>query len=281
MDFKTASKEFLEYVEVTKSKGTLDVYKGKIDVLIKYFGSTNINDITKKDVIKFWSWRKDTHPDIKNQTLNKYRQVLILLIEYHTDRRLKIKKLKENKEIIEIIDPHTLFIVLEYLRTQTTYKEGLRNYTLFKLILDTGLRINEVLNLKVSDFSFETNTIHVKVTKTKRERFVYFKNDTKMLIKQLITRDMTIDYLFISYQKRKRLSVDNVQSICFRIEKKLNLNYTIRPHKWRHTFATTFLKKGADLETLRLILGHSSIKTTQMYLHLDNDFVRSEYFKFT
>ncbi|AIO19253.1 Tyrosine recombinase XerC [Candidatus Izimaplasma bacterium HR1] len=279
MDFITASKEFLDYVEITKANGTLDVYTRKVKILNKYFGTTDISVITKKDVIKFWSWRKASLPNIKPQTLNKYRTVIILIIEYHTDIRLKVRKLRENHIMIEVIDPHTVFTVFEYLRQQTTYKEGLRNYVLFKLIFDTGLRINEVLNLKVSDFSFETNTIHAKVTKTKRERFVYFKNDTKKLIKQLITRDRAIDYIFKSYQKDKRLSVDNVQSLCFRIEKKLNLSYTIRPHEWRHTFATTFLKRGADLETLRLILGHASIKTTQRYLHLDNDFIRNEYFK--
>lgn len=70
-----------------------------------------------------------------------------------------------------------------------------------------------------------------------------------------------------------------VQNVCFRIETKLNLPYTIRPHKWRHTFATRFLKGGANTETLRLIMGHASIKTTQLYLHLDNEFIKHEYFK--
>lgn len=81
-----------------------------------------------------------------------------------------------------------------------------------------------------------------------------------------------------SYKSQGRLSVDNVQNICYRIEKRLQLPYNIRPHKWRHTFATRFLKRGRDLETLRLILGHSSIKTTQRYLHLDNDFIKQQYF---
>jgi len=70
-----------------------------------------------------------------------------------------------------------------------------------------------------------------------------------------------------------------VQNMCFRIERRLVLPYTIRPHKWRHTFATRFLKGGADIESLRLILGHASIKPTQLCLHLDSDFIKHEYFK--
>lgn len=167
---------------------------------------------------------------------------------------------------------------MNYLRSQQGYKEALRNLLLFKLLIDTGLRINELLNLKIDDFNFSENTIHVKITKTKIERFVYLGNDSKRLIRKIVTRDSTRTYIFQSYKSKRRLTVDNVQSICFRIEKRLNLPYIVRPHKWRHTFATNFLKKGADLETLRLILGHRSIKTTQRYLHLDNEFIKQQYF---
>ena len=278
MTFKEASEEFLDYIKITRSNGTYRVYKGKVKVLAKFFKNYNIEDITKKDMIKFWKWRQDTYQGITPQTLNKYRTVLILMVEYHTDKRLNIAKLKENRKLTEIIHEEILFKVLTHLQIQEGYKEALRNLVLFKLLLDTGLRINETLNLKVSDFIFPDNTIHVKITKTKTERFVYFNDDTKRLLKRIITRDQTSGYIFKSYKSQGRLSVDNVQNICYRIEKRLQLPYNIRPHKWRHTFATRFLKRGGDLETLRLILGHSSIKTTQRYLHLDNDFIKQQYF---
>ena len=82
------------------------------------------------------------------------------------------------------------------------YKNTFRNYVFLKLLLDTGLRMNEIINIK------------------------------------------------------------------------LKLSENITPHKWRHTFATTFIKNGGDLETLRLLLGHTNLKTTQKYLHLSrNDIV--------
>lgn len=279
MKFNEASKIFLEYVKVTRSAGTYDVYDGKLKVLNKYFEGVEIENITKFDIINFWSHRKEVYPEISPATLNKYRTVMILMIEYLTDKRLKVKKLRENKPLIEIIDEDILKKVLEHLKNQTHIIEGLRNYVLFKLLLDTGLRINEALHLKVNDIHFQTNTIHVKITKTKRERYVYFRDDTKEILKNLITRDQTNGYIFQSYKSKKKLSVEHVQNICYRLENTLKLPYNVRPHKWRHTFATKFLKSGGDLETLRLILGHESIRTTQRYLHLDNDFVRAEYFK--
>jgi site-specific recombinase XerD len=278
LKFNDSVEEFLDYVKITRSNGTYKMYKCKLNVLTRYFGERDIHSITKKDVIKFWGWRQNNFDNITNTTLNKYRNIMILLVDYHTDTRLNIPKLKENKKTIEIIDNRVLFTVISHLKSQEGYKEALRNLVLFKLLLDTGLRINELLNLQVRDFNFFENTIHVKITKTKRERYVFHNDDTKRLVRRLITRDNTRDYLFVSYKSQRRLTVDHVQNICFRIEKKLNLPYTIRPHRWRHTFATNFLRKGADLETLRLIMGHSNIKTTQRYLHLDNEFLRDQYF---
>jgi integrase len=92
-------------------------------------------------------------------------------VDYHTDKRLNIPKLKETSKII---DSRVLFEVLTCLKTQQGYKEALRNYAMFKLLLDTGLRISVLLSVTVNDFNFFENTIHVKITKNKRERFVFF-----------------------------------------------------------------------------------------------------------
>jgi site-specific recombinase XerD len=97
------------------------------------------------------------------------------------------------------------------------------------------------------------------------------------LIKRLITRDNTRNHLFVSYKSQKRLTVDNLQSICFRIEKKLNLPYNIRPHKLRHTFATKFVSRNGNMEVLRILMGHTNLLTTQKYFHINSQKLRQEY----
>jgi site-specific recombinase XerD len=185
-----------------------------------------------------------------------------------------------NNKVKEIIDKPVLKKIFDYYKySKHKYREKLRNHTMFRLLYDTGLRISELLSLQVRDIDFDTSTIHVKITKTKNERYVFFTTKSKSLLKKLITMNKDSNYLFINYKRNKRMTVNNVQKVCFRLEQSLNLPYRVRPHRWRHTFATTFLKNGGDLETLRLILGHSNLKTTQLYLHLDKDHLHSEYFK--
>jgi site-specific recombinase XerD len=73
------------------------------------------------------------------------------------------------------------------------------------------------------------------------------------------------------------MTTSSVESFIYRLKIKLNLSENITPHKWRHTFATTFIRNGGDLETLRLLLGHSNLKTTQKYLHLSRSDIVSNY----
>ncbi|MFW6318877.1 MAG: tyrosine-type recombinase/integrase [Bacillota bacterium] len=134
------------------------------------------------------------------------------------------------------------------------------------------------MNLKVDDINFSSNTTHIKITKTKAERYVFFTRTTKLLLKKLIHQGVDNQYIFIYYTYKKRLTVDNVQKICYRLKKRLNLKDNINPHKWRHTFATNFLKNGGNLESLRILMGHTNLKTTQIYLHIDKEFLHKEYF---
>jgi len=277
--FETAAKAFTDYIKVTRSPGTQRYIRGKINPLKKYLEGEDIESIDKFRIISLISDIRDNNPEISNTSINKYVSILKRVYKYVLEKDIIFDKLPETKKTVKIIEPAIQKRVFEYLEDNMDIRETFRNYVLFKLILDTGLRINEVLNLKVYDIDFETNTIHVKITKTNSERYVFFRNTTKKLLERLIVSGTLKSYIFINYKGQKPLTLGNVQNICFRLERALNLDVHIRPHKWRHTFATEYLKRGGDLETLRLILGHTSLKTTQIYLHIDRDHLHSEYFK--
>jgi len=279
MLFQEASRSFINYAQITHKDGTLRFYKQKLRRLSDYFGNRQLEDINHIDIINFISDYKETNPEVTNATINKYIQTLKVMRNVLTAKPLNMNKLKEEKRLSRTISDKDLNKIFEHYTSENVMFEpiSIRNHLIFRLLLDTGLRINELLNLKVEDVIMKQRTIHVKVTKTSTERYVYFTDETANLMKKYAQQFRIKDYIFIDMIQRKRLSNSAVQNICARLEKRLKLSDHIRPHKWRHTFATNFLKSGGDIETLRLILGHTNLLTTQRYLHIDNSHVRKEY----
>lgn len=152
-----------------------------------------------------------------------------------------------------------------------------RNYVFLKLLLDTGLRLNEIINIRIRDLDLKSKSIHVKITKTDVDRFVCFTESTKQLLYKFIVTQQIEDFIFYDFKTNKKLTTSSVESFIYRVKKRLQIQENITPHKWRHTFATNFLKNGGDLETLRLLLGHSNLKTTQKYLHLSKNDIITNY----
>ena len=283
MLFQDASQSFLNYAEITHKSATVRFYRQKICKLMKYFRDQHLEDINRFDIIDFIAEYRKQNPEVSNATINKHIQTLKVMRNVLTEKPLDMNKLKEEKKLSKIIDDKTIKKIFDYYEAlDTTFEPmGLRNHLMFKLLLDTGLRINELLNLQVKDVLMKQRTIHVKITKMSSERYVYFTDETADLMKRYSKRFRLKNYLFFDIFTGRPLKASAIQSICGRLEKRLRLKDHVRPHKWRHTFATNFLKNGGDIESLRLILGHTNLLTTQRYLHFDNTHVQKEYERVT
>ena len=151
---------------------------------------------------------------------------------------------------------------------------GQRNRTIIEVLYGTGIRVSELINLKLSNIFFEENIM--KITgKGNKERFVPLGNIALNEIKQYlkIRNKNIIDTKFSDIVFLNRYGRGLTRSMIFKIisdsYKKVGLDKKISPHTLRHSFATHLLKNGADLRTIQLILGHESITTTEIYTHLD------------
>lgn len=153
--------------------------------------------------------------------------------------------------------------------------EGERNRTMIETLYGCGLRVSELVSLKLSDIFFDENFI--KVTgKGNKQRFVPMSDVTRKYL--LLYRDNVRvhypvqkgyeDTLFLN-RRGKQLTRAMVFTIIRLLAKKINLAKTISPHTFRHSFATHLLENGADLRAIQLMLGHESITTTEVYVHLD------------
>lgn len=221
--------------------------------------------------------RKNINPNVSNATLNKVVMTLKTVVKYSTGIKIEFAKLKERKKIILTISKTTYSKIFNHYKKHMKDRNSFRNYLYLKLMLDTGLRLSEMISIKVKNIDWDTKSIHIVVTKTDVDRYVCFTDSTKELLHKFIVTHKINDYLFYDFKTNNKLTTSSVESFIYRIKKKLSIEENITPHKWRHTFATAFLRQGGDLETLRLLLGHSNLKTTQKYLHLSKNDIISKY----
>jgi integrase/recombinase XerD len=160
-----------------------------------------------------------------------------------------------------------------------TSKEGERNRAMLETLYGCGLRVSELVSLKISDLFFEEGFI--KITgKGNKQRFVPIGALAQKYIeiyKSSIRVHLTIkkehgDVLFLN-RRGSQLSRAMIFTIIKDLVVKIELHKTISPHTFRHSFATHLLENGADLRSIQLMLGHESITTTEIYLHLDRTFL--------
>jgi len=153
--------------------------------------------------------------------------------------------------------------------------EGERNRAMLETLYSCGLRVSELITLKISDLFFDEGFI--KITgKGNKQRFVPISPATQKYIylyKNQVRNHLEIqkgheDTLFLN-RRGKQLTRAMVFTIIKDLAVKINLNKTISPHTFRHSFATHLLENGADLRSIQMMLGHESITTTEVYMHLD------------
>lgn len=187
------------------------------------------------------------------------------------------RKLPDTLSVTEI---DTLIAAIELNKTDKEGKsQGERNRAMLETLYSCGLRVSELVGLQLSDLFFEEG--FVKITgKGNKQRFVPIGASTQKYINLYIDTDrnkLTIqkgfeDTLFLN-RRGKALTRAMVFTIIKDLAVKIGLHKTISPHTFRHSFATHLLENGADLRSIQLMLGHESITTTEIYMHIDRKFL--------
>ncbi|WP_445747217.1 site-specific tyrosine recombinase XerD [Polaribacter sp.] len=161
-----------------------------------------------------------------------------------------------------------------------SHPQGERNRTILETMYSCGLRVSEVITLKISDLFFEEGFIRV-LGKGNKERFVPIHSQAQKFIQTYINeirihekpQKKYEDTLFLN-RRGKGLTRQMIFMVINDAATKINLKKKISPHTFRHSFATHLLKYGADLRAIQQMLGHESITTTEIYVHLDKSYLR-------
>ncbi len=283
MSWKPYIKSYQSYLKIERglSKNTIDNYTFDIERLCLYLDNNQIvisplkiSEETLQQFIYFVS--KEVNARSQARIISGLKSFFSYLIfeDYRNDNPLELietprlgRKLPDTLSIDEI---DNLINAIDL-----TTNEGERNRAILETLYGCGLRVSELVNLKISDLFFEEGFL--KVTgKGNKQRFVPIGNLTQKYIeiyKSAIRSHLSIqkgfeDTLFLN-RRGKQLTRAMIFTIIKDLAVATNLNKTISPHTLRHSFATHLLENGADLRSIQLMLGHESITTTEIYVHLD------------
>lgn len=276
-------KEYQNYLKLERglSSNTIENYTFDIEKLAHFLEVNTIDvspiHITDEQVQAF-IYHIASHLNARSQSriisgLKSFFSYLVFE-DYRNDSPMELIEVpKVGRKLPDTLSTQEIDLLIDAI--DLSAPEGERNKAMLETLYSCGLRVSELISLKVSDLFFEEGFI--KVTgKGNKQRFVPISTSTQKYIetyKDLIRSHLTIqkgfeDTLFLN-RRGKQLTRAMVFTIIKDLAVKINLQKTISPHTFRHSFATHLLENGADLRAIQLMLGHESITTTEIYMHLD------------
>lgn len=258
----------------------------------------------KRDLMDFYEFTKEMNLDYKSVTRNDVRRFLYKLKDKNLTKKTISRKISGVRSFYRFllkegyIDKNPLLTlelpkVEKRLPTFLTEEEvfklinapdkktilGLRDNLILKMLYSTGMRVSELVSLRISELNLDKGEVIIK-GKGNKERVVFLTHDILDEIKYYIQkRRKNSNFLFLN-RKGKLLTDKGVRLLVEKYAKKIIPYKKITPHTLRHTFATHLLTNGADLRSVQELLGHTKLSTTQIYTHLTKENLKRVYENF-
>ena len=283
MNWTTYIKSYQSYLRIERgmSKNTIDNYSFDIERLCLFLEENSISvspiTISEETIQQFvYHIAKQLNARSQARIISGLKSFFSYLIfeDYRPDNPLELIETprigRKLPDTLSIVDIDRLIAAIDL-----SSNEGERNRAMLETLYGCGLRVSELVTLKISDLFFEEG--FVKITgKGNKQRFVPIGSYTQKYIaiyKDNVRSHLNIqkgheDTLFLN-RRGRQLTRAMIFTIIKDLAVKIDLNKTISPHTFRHSFATHLLENGADLRSIQLMLGHESITTTEIYVHLD------------
>ena len=280
--------QFLNYMRVERgvSENTIEAYgrdlRGLADFVEKEGASCKKIDINiLTNYITYLSERLSRRSLARNiSAIRTFFKFLVLegVIQENPARFLEVPKV--SKTLPGILNEHEIELLLNQPSASTPI--GIRDKAMIELLYATGVRVSELVHLKISDVDLSVGYIKVK-GKGAKERFVPIGEKAVSVLKEYIEKARSkfdkkrgSPYLFLN-NRGKPFSRQGFWKMLKSYAKKAGIKKRITPHIIRHSFATHLIKNGADLRSVQMMLGHSDISTTQIYTHIDRSYLKEVY----
>lgn len=288
MKYLNAFLNYLNY-ELNYSPKTIISYEENINYFLSYLTTQKINylSLNKEDIRGFLK-----HLDQENYSNASISQMLSSLRTYY---KYLIKeniinnnpfKMIRNPKLAKRLPNFLNNLQIEDLINIYDYSNptNIRNHLIIELLYSTGIRVSELVNIKINDINFFDNSIKI-LGKGNKERIVLFGDYAKDVLdiylneaRPTFVKKTANDFLILNCFGTQ-ITTRTIENIIKECNGKLALKNKVTPHTIRHTFATDLLNNGADIKTVQELLGHSSLSTTQVYTHITNERLKSVYLK--
>ncbi len=282
--------EFTEYLLVMKgySDETAKNYKLDLYLFCDYLEENKINNFRKitYNFLRTYLIYLTNEKEYSNKSIARHISSLHTFFEYLLENNVI-----ESNPMNLINSPKKEMTLPKYLNNSeledlfnsidTSKKVGKRDILILEMFYSTGIRLHELVNIKLSDIDFKEKTIKI-LGKGSKERYVLYGEVCERYLNDYLknTRPYYMKkdnpYLFLN-QKGNNITKSGIEFLFDKIIKNSGIKISMSPHTLRHTFATHMLNDGADLMTVKELLGHSNLSTTGIYMHVSKEHLRNTY----
>ncbi len=294
MKWQPTLKMYQDYLRIERglSNNTITNYSLDIEKLIKWLALNEMIisplDISEKTVQEFiYEIAKTVAPSSQSRIISGLKGFFNYLVfeEYRTTNPLELMESpKLGRKLPDTLSEAEIDLLISEI--DLSHAQGERNRAILETLYGCGLRVSEIINLKISDLFFEEGFI--KVTgKGDKERFVPIGDATIKYI-NIYQNEIRVhdpikpeasDTLFLN-RRGRGLTRAMIFTIIKQLVEKAGIHKNVSPHTFRHSFATHLLERGADLRAIQQMLGHESITTTEIYTHIDKTHLTEVIHKF-
>ncbi len=295
MNYPILKKGFKIYLQLERnmSENTVRAYLYDLDLLTGFLeeemNNKPMEQIVLADLKEFITYINQTELGAYSQAriisgIKAFFRYMLIEQIIDSDPSELLESPKLGRKLPDILSPEEVEMIID--AVDLSQPEGERNKAILETLYGCGLRVSELINLKISDLHFREGII--KVTgKGNKQRLVPIGGAAKkqiLIYKDQVRVHMPIekhseDILFLN-RRGKKMTRQMVFIIIKNLAEKIGLKKTISPHTFRHSFATHLVQNGADLRAVQELLGHVSITTTEIYTHLNREDLRKSIMRF-
>jgi integrase/recombinase XerD len=287
-------KEYLATLKIEKNlaQNTVNSYKSDLTSFLNFMAQSGVNELSEiksKHITSFFKLLKEA--GLNETSAARYFSSIKGFFKYLSKNEYiksnpveRISPPKISRKLPEVLNIHEINLILDQPYVKDTI--GLRDKAILELFYACGTRVSELINIKVNDLFLSEEVIRV-FGKGSKERLVPIGSSAIKWIKKYLTKSRPLlvknikseNYLFLN-QRGTKFSRMGIWKIVRQYVKQAGIEKNVHPHTFRHSFATHLIEGGADLRAVQEMLGHSDISTTQIYTHIDRDYIKLVHKKF-